>query len=476
MILFFILMLVTSFANAVSTETHTYILDKGTLNILDHETGLETELKLGECSSNLKIHHNKGYCMQPVANTVTVIDLKTHTIESVIPVGNRPWDQAFYGSYGYIISLTSHTLSVIDLKTNKVIRTHEIGKSPNKIVSHQRFGYILDSLSPIIHVIDLETGALQKSIECDNSPRDMVFYDGKAYIASYNRIHIVCLKTHTILETILTDNPNLIFGLTIFKDRLYINVHSTPVFIFDLKTQKQIEVPFIPGFSAVHFHENRGYFFCSEEIYILNLDALRTKKIANGTLHEDFGYYQLCVIGHKGYYKRSHEICIYCLDFNDNVIEYVRDTNGTEGEFHFSPTHLYWNTKKICLHNVNYTPKICALLLSQGHLKDLASWARSAQLDQSAKLQDHAVYTDPLSIDELGAYFADQDPSLICLGILSLYQPLAFIKSVHGRTIVESLYSKLIELYDIDGRNTDTDLIEFLLSINDPFAMKLIKA
>ncbi|MFS1515396.1 YncE family protein [Bacillus sp. SCS-151] len=70
-----------------------------------------------------------------VFGTVSVIDIKTHSVIDIIQVGDRPQSVSFTpdGKLAYVANLGSATISVIDIKTHTVIDTIQVGDTPIKI-------------------------------------------------------------------------------------------------------------------------------------------------------------------------------------------------------------------------------------------------------------------------------------------------------------------------------------------------------
>lgn len=68
----------------------------------------------------------------PPGNTVTVLDVNTHAIQSVITVGNFPEDIAFTsdGSQAFVTNSSDATVSVIDTSTRTVTQTISLASIP----------------------------------------------------------------------------------------------------------------------------------------------------------------------------------------------------------------------------------------------------------------------------------------------------------------------------------------------------------
>ncbi|MGM7681384.1 YncE family protein [Cytobacillus sp. Hm23] len=74
--------------------------------------------------------------------TVSVIDVKTHTLLSTVPVG-LSFNLLLFnssvvaispdGKYAYITNLIEGTVSVIDVKTHSTISTIQVGIAPNSL-------------------------------------------------------------------------------------------------------------------------------------------------------------------------------------------------------------------------------------------------------------------------------------------------------------------------------------------------------
>ena len=96
------------------------------------------------------------------SDEVRVVDVESHKIVSIIPVGHSPRGIALSpdGHRLYITNSSSDTVSVIDTMTREVAQTLPTGFEPDGVVSDKNDStlYVANRLSSDVSVIDLKTG------------------------------------------------------------------------------------------------------------------------------------------------------------------------------------------------------------------------------------------------------------------------------------------------------------------------------
>lgn len=153
---------------AVHTDTHTYIVSRYEHKVLviEHATGVEKVIEVGQSPYPMVIHGNFGYVVNEHSFTVSVIDLKTQTLSATVNVGRYPKSITFHGDLGYVMNGGSHFISVIDSQSLTVSRTIEMSCCCDSMIVQDNTAYIILKGAPEkVGIIDLKTFTLINEIE-----------------------------------------------------------------------------------------------------------------------------------------------------------------------------------------------------------------------------------------------------------------------------------------------------------------------
>jgi YVTN family beta-propeller protein len=166
--------------------------------------------------------------------SVSVINTATNTVSAIIPVGNNPKGVSVSpdGSKVYVANENDNTVSIINTATNTVSATITVGTNPfGMCVSPDGSKvYVANFSDSTVSVIATATNTVSATITAGNSPDGIcVSPDGtKVYVANYggNTVSVINTATNTVSTTIpVGNNP---YGLSINPNgtNLYVANHG----------------------------------------------------------------------------------------------------------------------------------------------------------------------------------------------------------------------------------------------------------
>jgi YVTN family beta-propeller protein len=177
--------------------------------------------------------------------SVSVIDIATWEVLSIIRVGESPSSVAFApdGTRAYVTNTDSDNVSVIDTAIDEVVVSIPVGKRPHSIAitpdRSQAYVVVADNVC----VINTDTKQVLTSIPVGESPsRVAITADGtKAYVTNWgsNNVSVIDIAARKVLTTIpVGESPS---GVAITPDgkKVYVaNHYSSNVSVIDIATQQ----------------------------------------------------------------------------------------------------------------------------------------------------------------------------------------------------------------------------------------------
>ena len=102
-----------------------------------------------------------GHRLPPdcISDSVSVIDVATHTVKAVIEVGDHPWGLTISpdGSRVYVANAHDETLSVIDTATNQVVNTVNLGDGCDAGTDHHTATPVLSPDGSMLYMIHMHS-------------------------------------------------------------------------------------------------------------------------------------------------------------------------------------------------------------------------------------------------------------------------------------------------------------------------------
>ena len=167
-----------------------------TLSKMNLETGDITNdlLIIGDIPSRLVTFHDKICVVNSIPPEVMVIDAVTERIDRRIPLpeGSNPWDMAFTGSHqAYVSNYVANTLSIVNLETGSVEGSIGVGEGPEGILVLGNTAYVANTggwpdYSPsTVSVVDILANNATKTLTVSTNPQDLA-------LSPDGRIHVLC--------------------------------------------------------------------------------------------------------------------------------------------------------------------------------------------------------------------------------------------------------------------------------------------
>ena len=306
--IFFTVMLFTSpLWSILQTPTYTYVVSSKDDRVLaiNRITGEETFIEVGIYPTSMVIHGGKGYVVNWVSSTLSVLDLTSHTLLKTIPMERDPKSIVIYGGKGYVVDHGYGYVAVVDLEKDMVIKMIVVGKHPTSMVIYGTLGYVTNFGSNSVSVIDLTLNDVFKECSVGIYPTSMSIYGDKGYVVCFGSttINVIDLNTQMPLKTIPCQmRANC---MVIYQAKGYV-VSSLlkELSVFDLKTDELIKK--IP------------------------IDIESDSIVVHGTT----AYVHSC---------RTHRVTVIDL-ISDFVVSHIK--NQFDDSLGFSDIHLYIGLKK----------------------------------------------------------------------------------------------------------------------------------
>ncbi len=128
-------------------------------------------VSVGSLPTGVAASDSTAYVTNSDDNTVSVVDLATHTVSNTIPVGRFPAAVALNpaDTQAYVTNFRDGTLSIIDLSTDTVTHTVTVDKDPDGVVESGGLVYVASLLSSTIDVVDPSAGNVTSRIALSGS-------------------------------------------------------------------------------------------------------------------------------------------------------------------------------------------------------------------------------------------------------------------------------------------------------------------
>ena len=151
-------------------------------------------LIIGTISNRILTRKNTIYIVNTVPPEVMIIDGRTESIERRIPLpeGSNPWDMAFTGTHqAYVTNFVANTISIVNLGSGTVEGSIDVGEGPEGILVVGNTAYVAntggwpDYTPSTVSIIDMLTNSVTKTLNTAMNPQDFA-------LAPDGRIHVLC--------------------------------------------------------------------------------------------------------------------------------------------------------------------------------------------------------------------------------------------------------------------------------------------
>jgi YVTN family beta-propeller protein len=188
----------TSFSFSPSTFV-AYTNNDATISVVEYSgstntgTAVGTFPKGGNGTGGIVKIGPKLYAVNADSNTVSVIDTTTNTVNTTIPVGNKPLGIAHnpVNNELYVANRDDDTVSVIDTTTDSVTTSIAVGDSPYGLAVGQVSNtlYVANETpttpgSGTVSVVDLDTRAVTATVAVGGAPHDIVVNGYSVYVSN----------------------------------------------------------------------------------------------------------------------------------------------------------------------------------------------------------------------------------------------------------------------------------------------------
>ncbi|MCH8305825.1 MAG: choice-of-anchor D domain-containing protein, partial [Candidatus Marinimicrobia bacterium] len=249
--------------------------------------GLEDEKKAGERIETTEPILLEGaldyaYMAEQTTNSVLVLDTKTNTTVTLVPVGSFPHRLEFSpdGDYVWVANKNDNTTSVIRTSDNTVVETITVGNRPFGMAFSPDGRYVYQAVKwdGNIVVIDTETRNIISTIglsgggEGGAEPKDIAITpDGNfAYVVSHSGlVWVIDLSSNTVVQTISGATGGHTIRITRDGSRAYFSEGSSDypntMRVINLETNTL-------GDPIGSFEGSEGFDFTPDERYIYVMD------------------------------------------------------------------------------------------------------------------------------------------------------------------------------------------------------------
>lgn len=245
----------------------------------------------------------RAYVTNQLSNTVSVVDVSTHTVVATIPVGARPYGSAVspQGDRAFVTNAEGDSVSVIDTATSTVIATIPVGDAPRSVAftPDGAKAYVTNRVGGI-SVINVPTSTQVKSIAGGVYPAGIaVSPDGtRAYVANQASTDVTVIDTAN--ETVLAriSMPTQPWGIAVSPDGSNVYVlsqYGDRIIVVDARTDTVAHTIPLPsnlpdsrGFGIALSPDGRFAYVTnggsSTSLFTVDLvsGSLRTAMIGNG--------------------------------------------------------------------------------------------------------------------------------------------------------------------------------------------------
>ncbi len=225
-------------SNQVAVAPRVYVanFDSDTVSVIDVSTHtVIATIPVGSRPFGVAVKPDgtRVYVTNYGGNTVSVIDASTHTVIATIPVGAKPAGVAANpdGTRVYVANEGSNSVSVIDTSTHTVVDTIPVESRPVGVAvnSDGTRVYVTNQGSNTVSVIDPNINRIIATIPVGTKPGGVaVKPDGaRVYVANYgsNNVSVIDGSTHTVVATIpVGANP---FGVAVNQGGTHVFVANS---------------------------------------------------------------------------------------------------------------------------------------------------------------------------------------------------------------------------------------------------------
>jgi YVTN family beta-propeller protein len=201
-----------------SADRHLYLSHGNQVEVLN----ADTHEKIGVIPDTKGVHGiaaipelGKGYITNGKADNVTVFDIKTLKVTSVIPAGTNP-DALLYDQFSkrvFIFNNDSKNVTVIDAKMDTVIATIDLGGNPEAGVSNDK-GLVYVNLEDANEIVVFESKTLLVKNRFKLSPGEQP--TGIAMDKKTHRLFSAC-RASQLMMILDADNGRIVAKLPIGK-------------------------------------------------------------------------------------------------------------------------------------------------------------------------------------------------------------------------------------------------------------------
>jgi len=151
------------------------------------------------------------YITNQSSNSVSVINTANNTVQATVAVGSSPSSAAVSpdGTRVYVTNVGDNTVSVINTLTNSVVSTVTVGPQPLGVAvsPNGAFVYVTNSYSNTVSVIQTASNTVSTTITVGTHPFGVCFSpDGsKAYVANHDgqSVSVINTATKTVTATVV---------------------------------------------------------------------------------------------------------------------------------------------------------------------------------------------------------------------------------------------------------------------------------
>ena len=127
----------------------------------------------------------QAYVVNNLAETLSLIDLESETVENhIVVLGETPNQVVYHGDYLYVVNSISANVQKIDQQTHQVVADIylPIGSNPYFIAFGEDYGYVTGWVSGKVYEIDLATDQVGRELEIGGFPEGVLLADGLLYV------------------------------------------------------------------------------------------------------------------------------------------------------------------------------------------------------------------------------------------------------------------------------------------------------
>jgi YVTN family beta-propeller protein len=248
------------------------------ISVIDGKTNsIITTIPVGKIPSGIGVNlkTDKIYIVNTGSGTVSVIDGKTNTVTTTIQVGTNPIGIAvnIETNLIYVANLNSDSVSVIDGRTNNVISTISVDGAPHAVTVNPKTNmiYATNSVAPTVFVIDGKTNSVVKTISTDYQ---------EYYIAINPRTNMIYVPNIGGGITVIDGNANRVIthletqgthgiGVDYSSNLIYADNGTKYVAVIDGKTNSVIKTVTLPRVGINDIQVNP----ITDKIYLTTVDG-----------------------------------------------------------------------------------------------------------------------------------------------------------------------------------------------------------